>query len=89
MNDDKENQQEGLVQELWSAIFSGTRLRHIGSNDSRVFVLKSIVWGQQESKVVDIQTGKIFRFPWAELEFLDPIDVGLPGIPAAPTNIQP
>ena len=76
-----------LVQQLWSAIFRGTRLRHVVDNDPRVFILKSIVWGRQETKVIDIATGDIFRFPWNELEFLDPIEGNLPGMPPAPKTL--
>ncbi len=73
-----------LVQALWSAIFAGTRLRRVAANDPRVFVLKSINWAGQNSKVIDITTGEVFRFPWNDLEFLDPVDVNLPGVPPAP-----
>jgi hypothetical protein len=73
-----------LIQSLWSAIFRGTRLRNIAVNDQREFVLKSVVWSRQRSKVVDIETGEVFEFPWTELEFLDPIVANLPGMPAAP-----
>ncbi len=73
-----------LVQALWGAIFAGTRLRRVVANDPRVFVLKSINWAGQNSTVIDTTTGEVFRFPWNDLEFLDPVDVNLPGVPPAP-----
>ncbi len=76
---------DALVQALWAAIFQGARLKHVGAcDDPRVFILKSILWDRQESKVLDTTTGEVFRFPWTELEFLDPVDVNLPGVPPAP-----
>ena len=83
------NSHDTLVQSLWAAIFRGPRLRHVSAvKDSRVFVLKSIVWGKQESKVIDTETGEVFRFPWEELEFLDPIEGNLPGLPPAPATLS-
>lgn len=78
---------DGLVHSLWNAIFAGTRLRHVAVNDHRVFVLKSINWARQESKVIDTATGEVFRFPWDQLEFLDPVNGNLPGLPAAPKTL--
>jgi hypothetical protein len=75
---------DDLVHSLWNAIFAGTRLRHVAANDPRVFVLKSIVWNRQESEVIDVDTGQVFRFPWDELEFLDPGESNLPSMPPAP-----
>ncbi len=76
--------QDPVVQSLWSAIFQGTRLRHVGANDPRVFILKTILWGRQETKVMDVATGEVFRIPWDQLEFVDSIDSNLPGWPPAP-----
>ena len=88
MNHHQHHDHDALVQALWSAIFRGTRLRHVGAEeDSRVFVLRSILWGRQESKVVDVNTGEVFRFPWTALEFLDPVEGHLPGMPPAPSNL--
>ena len=65
-----------------AAIFQGARLQHVGAcDDPRVFILKSILWDRQESKVLDTTTGEVFTLPWTELEFLDPVDVNLPGVP--------
>ncbi len=85
MNNHEHPEHETSVQALWNAIFSGTKLRHVTANDPRVFVLKAILWGRQESKVVDVDTGEILRFPWTELEFLDPAESNLPGWLQAPT----
>ena len=82
MDNHQHHDQGTLVQSLWNAIFAGTRLRHIG-DDQREFVLKSINWHRQESKVVDTETGQVLRLPWTELEFLDPIESNLPGCPRA------
>ncbi len=88
MDDHNHNSHDTLVQSLWTAIFRGTRLRHVGTvKDPRVFALKSIIWGRQESKVIDTETGEVFRFPWHELEFLDPVDGNLPGWPPAPKTV--
>ena len=88
MHSIKPDPSDTLVQALWNAIFSGTRLRHATCDDQRVFVLKSIVWDRQESKVIDTETGEIFRFPWDQLEFLDPIDGNLPGMPPARATLN-
>jgi hypothetical protein len=71
------------VQALWNAIYAGTRLRHVGKSDPRIFILKAILWARQETKVVDVETGEIFRFPWTELEFMDHVEGNLPGFPSA------
>jgi hypothetical protein len=84
MHNQKRSDNGILVQSLWSAIFHGTRLRHICDDDQRVFLLKTINWRKQETKVVDAATGEIFRFPWNELEFVDDIEANLPGWPPAP-----
>jgi hypothetical protein len=77
-----------IVQTLWNAIFSGTRLKRVGAGeDQRTFILKAILWGSQESKVIDAETGEIFRFPWTELEFVDTIEANLPGWPSAPKTL--
>ena len=74
------------TQALWNAIFSGTKIRHVGpTEDPRVFVLRSILWGRRESKVTDVATGEIYRFPWHELEFVDPVETNCSGFPPAPT----
>jgi hypothetical protein len=87
MDNRQEHEKESLTKSLWNAIFAGTRLRHVSANDQRVFVLKSIVWDRQESKVIDTATGEVFRFPWDQLEFLDPVNGNLPGLPAAPKTL--
>ena len=87
MDDHQTHEKDTLVQSLWTAILRGTRLRHATANDSRVFVLRSINWGRQESKVIDTETGEVLRFPWTELEFLDPIEGNLPGLPPAPKTL--
>jgi len=88
MDDSQGHKKDTLVQSLWNAIFRGTKLRHVGAGkDPRIFVLKSIIWGRQESKVIDTETGEIFRFPWTELEFVDPVDGNLPGWPPAPKSL--
>ena len=84
----QDHEKDTLVQSLWNAIFAGTRLRHVAANDPRVFILKSIVWGRQESKVIDTETGEVSRFPWTELEFLDPVEGNLPGLPPAPGTLS-
>jgi hypothetical protein len=83
MTNDGYPEQQHNNQALWNAIFAGTRLRHLDANDARVFVLTAILWGRQESKVIDVNTGEVFRFPWNELEFLDPVESNLPGFPEA------
>ena len=88
MDNPQKQEKDTLVQSLWNALFAGTRLRRVTANDPRVFVLKSIVWDRQESKVIDTETGEIFRFPWDQLEFLDPIDGNLPGMPPAPATLN-
>ncbi len=88
MDDHQPHEHNSLVQALWTAIFSGTMLRHIGAvKDPRIFVLKSILWGKQETKVIDTETGQVFRFPWDELEFLDPVEGNLPGFPPTPATL--
>lgn len=84
MDDRQHREKDTLVQSLWNAMFAGTKLRRVAANDPRVFVLKSIVWDRQESRVIDTQTGEIFRFPWDQLEFIDPVEGNLPGMPPAP-----
>jgi len=85
MHSKKPESEETLVHALWNAIFRGTRLKHVGAGeDPRIFVLKAILWRSQESKVIDVDTGEIFRFPWTELEFLDPVESNIPGFPLAP-----
>ena len=85
MNDRQDNGKNEVIQSLWNAIFSGTRLRHVGANDPRVFILNAILWSQQESKVIDVDTGEILRFPWTELEFIDPVESNIAEFPPAPT----
>lgn len=87
MDDHQKHEKDTLVQSLWTAIFRGTRLRHIREDDPRVFVLKSVIWGRQESKVIDVETGEVFRMPWDQLEFLDPVEGNLPGLPQAPKTL--
>jgi hypothetical protein len=87
MDNRQEHDKDTPLQSLWNAIFAGTRLRHVAGNDSRIFVLKSIVWDRQESKVTDVATGEVFRFPWDQLEFLDPVESNLPGMPPAPKTL--
>ena len=88
MRSSRADSSDTLVHALWNTIFSGTRLKHIGPvEDKRVFVLKSIIWGKQESKVIDTETGEVSRFPWTELEFVDPIEANLPGWPTAPKTL--
>jgi hypothetical protein len=85
MHSDKPDSPDTLVQALWNAIFTGTRLKHVGAGkDPRIFVLRSILWGSQETKVVDTATGENFRFPWSELEFIDPVESNIPGWPPPP-----
>jgi hypothetical protein len=84
MDNRQEHEKDTLAQSLWNAIFAGTRLRHVSANDSRVFELKSILWSRQESRVIDTETGEVFRFPWTELEFLDLVEGNLPELPPAP-----
>jgi hypothetical protein len=80
MDNHQRQEHDTLVQSLWTTIFQGTRLRHVGTDkDPRIFVLKSIDWRRQESKVTDVDTGETSRFPWNELEFIDPIEGNLPG----------
>ncbi len=74
---------DAVICSLWNAIFAGTRIRHVG-DDRREYVLRSIIWGQQERKVVDVETGEVFRFPWTELDFIDPVEGNLPEWPPAP-----
>ena len=81
MDNNQDHDRDTVVRSLWNAIFSGTRLRHIGDGQ-REYVLRSIIWDRQESKVVDTETGQVLRFPWAELEFLEPVAENLPGWPA-------
>lgn len=73
-----------IIQALWTAILRGTRLRHIRGNDPRIFVLRSINWARQETKVIDTANGEVCRFPWKELEFVDPVAAKVPGWPAPP-----
>ena len=80
MDNHQPRNHDSLVQSLWNAIFAGTRLRHIG-DDQREYVLKSINWHRQESKVVDTETGQVLRLPRTELEFFEPIESNLPGFP--------
>jgi hypothetical protein len=87
MRNNKPDSEETLVHALWNAIFSGTRLKRVGDEDRRTFILKAILWQSQESKVVDVNTCEVFRFPWTELEFLDPPDGNLPGLPLASKNL--
>lgn len=87
MRNPKPSDNDILVQSLWSAIFQGTRLRHIRDDEQRVFLLKTINWRKHETKVVDAATGEIFRFPWNELEFVDAIEANLPGWPPAPKRV--
>jgi hypothetical protein len=88
MQSSKGETPDAIVQALWNAIFSGTRLKHVGPvEDKRVFILKSIIWSRQESKVIDTETGEVSRFPWTELEFVDPIEANLPGWPSAPKTL--
>ena len=84
MKSSKIDSHDPLIQSLWTAIFRGTRLRHVAANDSREFVLRSIIWSRQESKVIVTETGDVFLFPWTELEFLDPVESNIPGMPPAP-----
>jgi hypothetical protein len=85
MQSSKGETPDTIIQTLWNAIFAGTRLKHVGPvKDPRVFVLKSIIWGNQETKVIDVDTGEVFRFPWTELEFLDPVESNIPGFPPVP-----
>jgi len=88
MHNSRDDSDDTFVQLLWTAIFRGTRLRLVTGNDPRVFVLKSVIWGRQESKVIDVDTGEVYRFPWDELEFLDPIEGNLPGLPPAPPTLS-
>ncbi len=69
---------DSLVQSLWTAIFRGTRLRHVGDNDPRAFILKAILWGREVCRVINVDTGEVSLFPWTELEFLDEIETNLP-----------
>lgn len=87
MHNSRDDSDDTLVQLLWTAIFRGTKLRLVTGTDHRVFVLKSVIWGRQESKVIDVDTGEVYRFPWDELEFLDPFEGNLPGLPAAPATL--
>ncbi len=66
MHSRKNNSQDTLVQSLWSAIVQGTRLRHVGDNDPRVFILKSILWGREACRVINVDTGEATLFPWTE-----------------------
>jgi len=85
MDDGQHREKDTLVQSLWNAIFRGTKLRYVGAGkDPRIFVLKSINWARQESRVIDVESGEVFRFPWTELEFLDPVDGNIPGMPPVP-----
>ena len=79
MDNDQPRDSDTLAQLLWNAIFSGTRLRRVGTNDQRVFLLRSILWDSQASRVIDMETGQVSVLPWTKLEFLDPVDVNLPG----------
>jgi hypothetical protein len=81
---DKQESPDTLSQALWSAIFHGTRLRHVRQDDTRIFVLRSVNWGRQQSKVEDVETGEVHCFYWDELEFLDPVETNLPEWPSPP-----
>jgi hypothetical protein len=83
---DKQESPDAITQALWSAIFRGTRLRRIRQDDPRIFILRSINWGRQQSKVQDVETGQVFIFPWTELEFVDPVESNLPEWAKAPAT---
>jgi len=57
-------------------------LKNVGPvQDARVFVFKSIIWGTQETKVIDADTGEVL------LELVERIEGNLPGIPPVPKNL--
>jgi len=88
MDDHQLQEHDTLVQSLWNAIFAGTRLQHVTDEDQRVFVLRSVIRRRQESKVIDTETGEVFRFPWTRPEFIDPIEGIIPGWPLPPETAK-
>jgi hypothetical protein len=84
MHHSKDDSQGTPVEAVWVALFKGMKLTHVAGDDSRVFLLQSINWGRHATTVIDADTGETFVFPWNDLEFTEPIESNIPGIPPAP-----